>query len=176
MWPWLSRPALAILSSLATYVYLHDYSAARHQILDYVNSVQPCRGVCAEHVKTDAGLPEGSAAAFPSVVRKAERGAHVAKVLPHDHDGRWKSTCVRGFLSGHRGVSGVLGFVGGQDVLWSKACDGVASAHGGGNSLPRCSNCRTFWREAVKPRIQNALKEDVHPSTTTSNMTSAQKV
>ncbi|CAM9700634.1 unnamed protein product, partial [Hapterophycus canaliculatus] len=100
----------------------------------------------------------------------------VGKSLSNAHEGRWKDSCVRGFLTGHRGVSGVLGFVGGQGVLWSEACDGVASAYDGNSPVPRYSHYKTFWRKAAIPRIRNALKEDVGRRTTTSNMTSAQKV
>ncbi|CAN0500714.1 unnamed protein product, partial [Ectocarpus sp. 12 AP-2014] len=107
--------------------------------LSKIDAVQACLGISQQHVADDGDLPEGTADVFPSVVRAAERALG-------DDDGyappkRWEHARLRGLTAGTAGVSGVLSFVDGRDVFWSKHCAGVASGNQGaaGRVVPRCS-------------------------------------
>lgn len=156
--------------------HLYPLYVVLSQILERLKYIQPCLGIRRQHVAAEPEMPEGSAEVFPSLFSLAERALDSAAATSLGHEGRWQSSCVRGFQTGGRGGYGVLGVVGGQDVLWSKACDGVAGSRAGISSVPRCPHCRAFWRGSAKPRILNALREDLPKSAPNSNMTSAQKV
>lgn len=142
--------------------------SSRTQVLNKMDSVLPCLGYTRQHVEDERSLPTGSADAFQSVVRGAERvlvGDHVS-VLGE----RWRNAPVRGVLKGTGGVSGVLGIIGKTvDVLWSKDCAGVASGYDNGGQ--RCSGCKQFWRHTVKPRMQT-FTEEAKPNTANDKLSS----
>ncbi|CAM9266762.1 unnamed protein product [Ectocarpus sp. 12 AP-2014] len=71
---------------------------------------------------------------------------------------RWGRAAVKGCLAGSSGVSGVLGLVGSQYVLWSKACGGLASRYYSPRAVARCGGCREFFREGVLKRLAQAAK------------------
>ncbi|CAN0283432.1 unnamed protein product [Ectocarpus sp. 13 AM-2016] len=142
--------------------------------LSKIDAVQACLGISQQHVADDGDLPEGSADVFPSVVRAAERALG-------DDDGyappkRWEHARLRGLTAGTAGVSGVLSFVDGRDVFWSKHCAGVASGNqdAAGRVVPRCSRCKEFWRDSLKGRIET-FRGDAMKHTTTDNLSTDQK-
>ena len=142
------------------------------QVLGTVDSVLPCLGYTRQHVEDERSLPPGSAEAYGSVMRGAERA------LVGDHGSvlgeRWRNAPVRGVVKGSGGVSGVLGTFGNTvDVLWSKDCTGVASDYANGGH--RCSRCKKYWRDTLKPRITTFTGE-AKPKTTNDQLSSAQKV
>lgn len=142
------------------------------QGLSKVDSVLPCLRYTRQHVEDERSLPTGSADAFRSVVRGAERalvGDHVSV-----SGERWRNAPVRRVLNGTGGVSGVLGIIGNTvDVLCSKDCAGVASGYANGGQ--RCSRCKQFWRDTVKPRIKT-FTEEAKPNTANDKLSSGQKV
>lgn len=132
-------------------------------------------------------MPAGAADLFPSLVRQAQRTLEKDPSMPFDGRGRWNSAFVEGLLSAPKGVSGVLGTVGGHSVpghgrvgghkvFWSKGCVGFATPFQGQNSVPRCQGCRGLVREAVRPRLESASKAESHEFKNNVFMTSTQKV
>ncbi|CAB1100333.1 unnamed protein product [Ectocarpus sp. CCAP 1310/34] len=156
------------ISTVGRFIYsLEDLK----QVLRIVDSVLPCLGYARQHMEYERRLPTGSAEAWGSVVRGAERallGDHVPVMGE-----RWRNAPVRGVLKGSGGVSGVLGTVGHTvDVLWSKDCTGVASDYASGGQ--RCSRCKKFWRDTAKPRI-TTLTGEPKPNTANYRLSSGQK-
>ncbi|CAM9460467.1 unnamed protein product [Ectocarpus fasciculatus] len=92
-----------------------------------------------------------------------------------DTGDRWERAAVKGCLAAPSGVSGVLGLVGGQYVLWSKACGGLATCRWSSGAVARCGGCREFFRDGVLKRLAQAAKPVLHPCTNNKDMTSAQK-
>lgn len=142
------------------------------QLIREVEAIQPCLGVSKEH------LDEGAAQGFPSVVRTAERALEDVGFLSFEGVLQWASGVnVMGFLAGRTGVvSGVLGMVANRRVFWSKACTGVATTGYGDQSIPRCSSCRGFHRDTLLKRAYTASREQPHPKTNNSLLSTAQKV
>lgn len=144
-------------------------------MLSEVSGVQPCRGISRQHVVDAEDMQGGSADVWHSVVRQAQRNIEGDDDLSAGD--RWGDACVRGLTAGEAGVSGVLGLVGGRDVLWSKNCAAVASgnARTAGGAGPRCAKCKEFWRVTVKPKIKNFLSP-AHKHTTDKDLSTGQKV
>ncbi|CAN0281784.1 unnamed protein product, partial [Ectocarpus sp. 4 AP-2014] len=93
-----------------------------------------------------------------------------------DAGDRWERAAIKRCLAGSSGVSGVMGLVGSQHVLWSKACGGLASRYYSSGAVARCGGCRECFRERVLKRLAQAAKPVPRPCTSNKDMTSAQKV
>ncbi|CAB1109907.1 unnamed protein product [Ectocarpus sp. CCAP 1310/34] len=135
------------------------------------------RGVCRSHMFEDKDVPLETVAAFGTVVRQALRILEKVPAIlqPHDRD-RWQHADVRGVLAGPNGhVSGVMGLVGREDVLWSRKCTGFATPSYGRTGVPRCTHCKDFYRRGMTPRTAHAAKHTPAKKTRVSEMSTAQK-
>lgn len=112
----------------------------RGKLLEKVGSLQPCVGTSREHLDGNA------ARGFLSVVHTAEISLEEKGGVFSEGGLGWTSAVVKGCLETSGGVSGILGWVGGRRVFWSKECTGVA-ASGDGGLDDRCSPCRGFHRD-----------------------------
>ena len=111
----------------------------RAKLLEKIGSLQPCVGTSKEHLDGNA------ARGFLSVVHMAEISLEEKRGMLSEGGLGWTSPMVKGCLETSGEVSGILGWVGGRRVFWSKECTGVA-ASGDGGADDRCSACRGFHR------------------------------
>lgn len=121
-------------------------------------------------------MSSGTADGFRELVRMAQRTLERDPSLSYGNDGRWDDVTISGCLAGPRGVSGMLGRVGGIDVLWHKECSRLAGQGHDVGSVPRCPECKKYYRKGVEKRAHTLSQADVPSGTRYMNMGSAAKV